>query len=164
MEDTLVGFSLLPYSRSIRKRQRKNPKFYFFDIGVLRALSGELNNEPVPRTPAYGFLFENFIINEIQHLAKTYGKDWRFSYLMTGANLEIDLIIEEGRRNLWAIEIKSTEQVENSDVLKLESLAKDLPGVETLILSRDPVAKKISNTECLSWQEGLKKIFALIGG
>ena len=39
LEETLLGFFLEPFHRSLRKRQRANPKFYFFDIGVQRALS-----------------------------------------------------------------------------------------------------------------------------
>src|SRR3989338_70259 len=38
LEDTWLGFLLEPYSKSVRKRLRKNPKFYFFDLGVKRAL------------------------------------------------------------------------------------------------------------------------------
>ena len=38
LEDTLLGFLLEPYHKSIRKQQRQNPKFYFFDSGVKRAL------------------------------------------------------------------------------------------------------------------------------
>ena len=33
LEDTLVGFLLPAFHRSIRKQQRVNPKFYFFDTG-----------------------------------------------------------------------------------------------------------------------------------
>lgn len=34
LEDTFTGFLIQPYDESIRKRQRKNPKFYFFDTGI----------------------------------------------------------------------------------------------------------------------------------
>jgi predicted AAA+ superfamily ATPase len=34
LEDTLIGFHLPAYHRSIRKRQRESPKFYLFDPGV----------------------------------------------------------------------------------------------------------------------------------
>jgi hypothetical protein len=34
-----------------RKRQRTNPKFYFFDNGVQRALAEELNIDLAPRMP-----------------------------------------------------------------------------------------------------------------
>ena len=43
LEDTLVGFLLPAFHRSIRKQQRVNPKFYFFDPGVKRALDRTLD-------------------------------------------------------------------------------------------------------------------------
>lgn len=161
LEDTLLGFSLLPFSKSVRKRQRKNPKFFFFDLGVARALGGELGSFPQARTSAFGHLFEHFVILEIFRIAKSLGREWRLSYLMTGANLELDLIIEDGRKTLWSIEIKSSTQVRESEVLKLESLSSELKGAQPLLLSLDPLSQKISKTTCLHWQQGLKLLFDL---
>jgi predicted AAA+ superfamily ATPase len=38
LEETLLGLFLPAHHESVRKQQRQNPKFYFFDIGVQRAL------------------------------------------------------------------------------------------------------------------------------
>ncbi|HMO18024.1 MAG TPA: DUF4143 domain-containing protein [Oligoflexia bacterium] len=35
LEDTLLGYYVLPYHTSIRKRQRKGPKMYLFDCGKM---------------------------------------------------------------------------------------------------------------------------------
>ena len=45
LSDTLLGFALPSYHRSVRKQQRKAPKFYFFDCGVQRALLGIADQE-----------------------------------------------------------------------------------------------------------------------
>ncbi len=50
LEETLMGFFLPAYHRSVRKRQKQSPKFYFFDLGVRRTLEGSLKNKLVPRT------------------------------------------------------------------------------------------------------------------
>jgi predicted AAA+ superfamily ATPase len=62
LEDNLVGYRLLAFDRSVRKRQMKNPKFYFFDLGVQSALQKQLHVALEPQTYAYGkaFLFNNF--------------------------------------------------------------------------------------------------------
>jgi uncharacterized protein len=88
--DTLIGFELQPFHTSIRKRQRKNPKFYFFDTGVVRALAGSLSIPLEPRTYAYGRAFEHFLITEIRRLIQAFEKDWRLSYLTTKDGSEID--------------------------------------------------------------------------
>ena len=46
LEDTLIGFFLYPYLKSERKRMSRQPKFYFFDNGVTRALLGSLQDHP----------------------------------------------------------------------------------------------------------------------
>ena len=54
LNDTLVGFYLPAFDRSIRKAQLKHPKFYMFDVGVARAIRGELPLSLAPHTGAYG--------------------------------------------------------------------------------------------------------------
>ncbi|MFC1596310.1 ATP-binding protein [Candidatus Margulisiibacteriota bacterium] len=44
LADTLLGCYLEPYHKSIRKQQRQSPKFYFFDMGVTRALNRQLTS------------------------------------------------------------------------------------------------------------------------
>jgi len=62
LEDTFVGFLLEPFHFSLRKRQRKKPKFYWFDCGVCRALSRVVDLPLHPSTYEYGRLFETFVI------------------------------------------------------------------------------------------------------
>ncbi|MFQ5628705.1 MAG: ATP-binding protein, partial [bacterium] len=54
LEDTLLGFLVPPFHRSVRKRQLTNPKFYFFDAGVKRALERTLTVSLLPQTYAFG--------------------------------------------------------------------------------------------------------------
>ena len=69
LEDTLVGFLLDPFHRSVRKRQRQAPKFYLFDPGVRRALDRTLTVELKPGTYAYGRAFEHFVVVEALRLS-----------------------------------------------------------------------------------------------
>lgn len=155
LEDTLIGFLLEPFNESIRKRQSGNPKFYFFDTGVQRALENTLTVELKPQTYAYGIAFEHFIINEINRLQSYSEKDFRFSYLRTKDGVEIDLIIERPGLKRALVEIKSTERVTEDDLRPLQSISKDISNSEAFCLSRDPIPKKINNILCLPWQQGL---------
>lgn len=158
LEDTLVGFLLDPFHESIRKRQRENPKFYFFDTGVQRALERTLAVELVPRTHAFGVAFEHFVINEIQRL-QSYGKrDWGLSYLRTKDGLEVDLIIERPGLKRALVEIKSSERVQPEDIRALRRLGPDIPDSEVFCLSLDPVAKVVEGVRCFHWRRGLEEI------
>ncbi len=158
LEDTLIGFSVPGYSKSIRKQQRQAAKFYFFDLGVRTSLEGKLNLELHPRTSEYGNAFEHFIICEIFRLNKYKKADYHFSYLRTKDNVEIDLIIERPGQKIALVEIKSKTKVDDRDCQHLESIQKDLPNSECFLLSQDSVAKKIGKVKAFSWQQGITEL------
>ncbi|MBU4484108.1 ATP-binding protein [bacterium] len=158
LEDTLVGTILEPFHCSIRKRQRKNPKFYYFDTGVKRALELTLTQKLLPHTYAFGRAFEHFIIVEAVRLNTYFQKDFRFSYVTTKDGAEIDLIIERPGMSLALVEIKSSQRVDERDTHTLENFFKELSNAEAYCLSLDPERKKIGPVWCLPWQDGLKEI------
>ena len=158
LEDTLIGSLVEPFHESVRKRQRGNPKFYFFDTGVQRALNNTLQVELAPQTYAFGVAFEHFIVNEIRRLQAYGKKDYRLSYLRTKDGVEIDLIMERPGMKRALVEIKSTERITDEDIRSLTNLGKDVPNSEAFCLSRDPTAKKIGAVSCLPWQEGLVQL------
>ncbi|MBN2383253.1 ATP-binding protein [bacterium] len=158
LEDTLLGFLLEPYHTSVRKRQRQSPKFYFFDPGLVRALSGLLNVELVTSTYGFGRAFEHFVILEMVRLNEYYQKDYRFSYLLTKDGAEIDLIVERPGAATVLIELTSKDQVDERDIRTLSRFLPDFPGAEAFCLSRDQVPKRLGNILAIPWQDGLKQI------
>jgi uncharacterized protein len=161
LEDTLVGFLLEPYSESVRKRQRQAAKFYYFDIGVTRALNRTLELSLTPSTYEYGAAFEQFLILEIKRLIDYTKPDWRLSYLRTKDGAEIDLIIERPGLSKVLIEIKSTNRVDDLKDSKTRAffgLAHDIKKSQAFVLSQDPVEKKVNGVWYLPWQRGLAEI------
>lgn len=158
LEDTLIGYLLPAYHRSIRKRQRANPKFYFFDLGVKRSLENTLS-VPIPEnTYAFGKAFEHFVITEILRLNHYYEKDYKLSYLRTKDNAEIDLIIERPGLPCVLVEIKSKNRVDERDCRTLELFLKDFSPVEAYVFSNDPDKKKMGNVLAFPWSEGFGEI------
>ena len=167
LEDTHVGFMLEPFAESVRKRQRQASKFYYFDLGVARALRRSLEIPVSPGTYEYGELFEQFLILEIKRLIDYHRPDWRLSYLRTKDGAEIDLILERPGLKRVALEIKSSERIPelgDAPTRSFVELASDLKRSETYVLSRDPVSQKIGGTWCLPWQKALREIGVLPAG
>lgn len=160
--DTLVGYSLEAYHGSFRKRLNGKPKFYFFDTGVARALARLTTVPLLPQTHAYGNAFEHFIILECLRLADYYRLDYRFSYLRTTSDAEIDLVVERPGKPLLCIEIKSATDVTKSDIGVFQRLCKDIPQCEAICLSRDTYSKVLENVTIYPWEQGLKKFFTII--
>jgi len=161
LEDTLIGNFLEPFDHSFRKRLRVAPKFYYFDLGVARALSAVLGVKPVPSTSYYGELFEQFIIIECIKLKHYYQSEYKFSYLMTASDVEIDLIIERSGFSPLFVEIKSKDAVNEEDLSSLLKLSTDFGDCEAICLSQDPRKKKIEHVTVYPWQEGLQYIFGM---
>jgi predicted AAA+ superfamily ATPase len=158
LEDTLVGVLLEPFHLSLRKRQRKNPKFYFFDTGVKSALARALDQPLTPGSYAYGRAFEHFVVLEAFRRNSYLRKDFRFSYLRTKDDAEIDLVVERPGLPLAFVEIKSAERVGERDTRTLERFCGDFGKAEAFCLSRDPGVKRIGAVRALPWEKGLGEL------
>ena len=161
LEDTLIGFMLEPFEHSFRKRLSLKPKFYYFDLGVVRSLTRTLSLPLIPSTSSYGEVFEHFIILECIKLAAYFAPEYRFSYLKTKDDAEVDLVIERPGLPILFVEIKSNKQVQEKDLRTLITLSKDFKKAETMCLSNDAYTKKYGAITVMPWQKGLKYIFNL---
>lgn len=161
LEDTLIGFFLESFHHSFRKRLQTKPKFYFFDLGVTRALSRTLRIPLQASTSAYGEAFEHFIILECLKLAAYHQLDYRFSYVMTKDGAEIDLVVDRPGLPYLFIEIKSSQQVQPEQLRTLASLAHDMDNVEAVCFSRDPYKKQYGDISVYPWQEGIQLFFKI---
>ena len=158
LEDTLVGFLLPACHRSIRKQQRVNPKFYFFDTGVKRSLDRTLDVPLNARTYEYGKAFEHFVMTQIAHLSRYRYPDWRLSYLQTGGGVEIDLVIDRPGAPTALIEIKSAARVDDRDVRNLARFTGDFTDPIAICLSRDPARLRMGDVLCLHWRDALGEL------
>jgi predicted AAA+ superfamily ATPase len=161
LEDTLLGFFLEPYHSSIRKRQRQQAKFYLFDIGVKRALEGALRTEPSPQTYEWGRAFEHLVILEAHRLNAYLQFDYKFSYLKTQGQLEIDLIVERRGEPTWAIEIKSAAEIDIVELRRLKDLAAAIPHSRPVVFCTAAQRKVIDGVLVIPWEQGIDELFSL---
>jgi predicted AAA+ superfamily ATPase len=159
LEETLVGFFLDSFHRSVRARQKSSPKFYFFDVGVQRALSEMLEVKPAPRSSYYGEIFEAFVISEIHRRVSYSEKQTRLSYLQTSDGLEIDLIVEKKGKVAFLVEIKSSRNITADDIAPLKRVAADFPDARRIVLCQETMARTtVDNIEILPWEEAIEEI------
>jgi predicted AAA+ superfamily ATPase len=160
LEDTLLGFPLPAYHRSIRKAQKQASKFYLIDPGIKRALERTLTVELLPQTSAFGDAFEHWVILEFIKGSSYRRLDWSFSYLRTKDDVEIDLIVERPGQEKLLVEIKSKSRVEEADAKALETVGKDLDASATRwLLSNDPLEQKFGSTRAIYWLQGIRELF-----
>jgi predicted AAA+ superfamily ATPase len=132
LEDTLIAFRLPAYEAKLRVRERKHPKLYLFDPGVVRALRG-----PVESGPAHeemGALFEGLvagILRAYRHTKRLYD-DWAYWAPAEARRTEVDFLLRR-RKEFLAVEAKAGKALANADLAGLRAIA-DLPRVARRIL------------------------------
>lgn len=105
--DTLIGFWLPAWKLKRATKQKNHPKFYFFDPGVVRALSGRVDYPP--SSQELGFLMETVLLHELRAYLSYNQKQYSLYYWSSESGLEVDVIFET-QDGYLAIEIKSSDQ------------------------------------------------------
>jgi predicted AAA+ superfamily ATPase len=105
LTDLYMVRQLPPWSGNSTKRLVKAPKVYVRDSGLLHRLVNIPDLETLLGHPLCGDSWEGFIIeNLLVHLPDS----WTASYYRTSAQAEIDLVLEDPRRQVLAVEVKRT--------------------------------------------------------
>ncbi len=107
--DTLVGFWLPAWKLKKANKQTSHPKFYLFDTGVARALSGRL---PYPPTQEErGPLLETLVIAEVRAYLAYRKLRYAQHYWRNYHGAEVDLLCET-RDGFAAVEVKAATRWE----------------------------------------------------
>ncbi|MBI4366951.1 MAG: ATP-binding protein [Deltaproteobacteria bacterium] len=157
LEDTLIGFFLRPYLKSERKRMSHSPKFYFFDNGVTRAMLGSLNEKP-SRFEG-GFLFEQWFIQEVFRMNAYLQKGWRLSFWKTSHGAEVDLIIENRSRIVFAIECKYKSRLSTPDLSGLHAFQATHPNVPCYVVAPIDHPLRFGTIQALAPETMIRRIF-----
>lgn len=156
LEDSLVGFRLLPYQKNNHEVDLiKHPKFYFFDLGVYNGLLGNF----VASNDRIGVLSEQLVYNQIMHSAWANESHADIFSFRERSGIEVDFIVElEGRTH--AIEVKTNENVSSDDLfgLKFFSEKVNLKTESLFVWHMGQKEIKKGNIWILPWQKGLKEI------
>lgn len=153
LEDTLVGWTLEPWTASRKRKAIQTAKFYLFDPGVMHALAG--TTELDRNSDLYGRSFEHFIGMELRAYT---------SYARTGDSLhfwrskhgyEVDYLV--GGR--VAIEVKATRKASLRDARGLLALREEQAAKRFFLVSEDTVAAQREGIEFLPWAAFLARLW-----
>jgi uncharacterized protein len=121
--DTLIGYWVPAWKLKQSTRQITHPKFYLFDPGVARALSGRL---PYPPTQEeLGPLFENLIFNEITAYLDYHNLRYQPYFWRNYEGTEVDFLCETGS-GFVALEMKAAREWRKPYNRGLERIQSDM--------------------------------------
>lgn len=124
LEDLLLAVRLPVFARRARRRLASHPKFFFFDVGVYRAIRprGPLDTREELEGPALETLF----LQEARAYSSALNLGYDFHYWRAASGHEVDLVLY-GERGLLGFEIKRSSQVDVSDLRPLRAFLEDYP-------------------------------------
>lgn len=118
--DTLIGYRVEALRARAKVKEKYNPKYYYFDCGVVRGLAGNLSNEP--ESTQIGYLFETFILNELRAYLSYNNSTAKIFYWGTPSKNEVDFIIEQGKTRV-ALELKTSKHWKSDFNFGLKTLS-----------------------------------------
>lgn len=163
VEDTLIGFPLLPWRKSVRKRLSVHAKFYFFDLGVVNALTQSLTDTIHPQLR--GRLFEHFLLLETYRACVYRKSEAGLFYWRTNTGAEVDLVIAKHGRPIAACEFKSGRSAAHGSFPGLASFAVDYPDVPRYVVAEIERPQLVGQTRpvrVIPWREYCQMLHDLL--
>ena len=155
LQDTLLGFMLNPFTKKMKRTPIEKSKFYFFDMGITRALRRMLTIQE--GSVEFGHFFEHFILMEIRAFLSYFNHYKNIYFWRTNCGKEVDLIIGEAE---WAIEIKTSKQKSMKDFKGLLAFGEEFPNAKLMAITFDDSKRIIDHKiEVFPWQEFLKQLW-----
>lgn len=155
LEDLLLSVRVEIFSHRAQRELTQHPKFYFFDVGVFRALRkmGPGDREQEIEGPA----LEGLICQHLRAwIHYTKGKH-HLNFWRTKSGLEVDFILH-GEKGFWAIEVKNSRTVSPEDVRGLNHFIEDYPNAIPILLYRGSSRLEYKGVICLPVEEFLKQL------
>lgn len=138
LEDTLLGNQISPFRHTEKRKAMSSCKFYFFDIGVVNGLIRR--KELTEGTSEFGAAFEQLVYQELRAYISYYRKDFKLEYWRTVDKSEVDFVIYENLKKLFAIEVKSSKKPRAKDYSGLLKLEAEFPNIKKIVVSLVPLS------------------------
>ena len=101
--DLLLVRRLPPWISNLGKRLVKAPRTYVRDSGICHALLGLGTTDTLLGHPVAGASWEGFVI---ENIARALPKRAACGFYRTAGGAEVDLVVDVGGGELWALEVK----------------------------------------------------------
>lgn len=155
LEDTLLGFRLEAYRKSVRARLVGHSRFYLFDTGVTNAVNHRLTANLDPDTR--GRLFEQWLVLECKRRLDYARSEARLFFWRTNTGAEVDLLVEKHGKLVAAVEIKSGKKVDRSDLAGLRSFGLENEGVPAFLVTPEAEPHRLEGVLVTNWRDFLEQ-------
>lgn len=146
LKDTLLGFDLLPYTKTVKRKAIETSKFYFFDIGVVRFL--RRLHRITPAMAEFGEFFEHFIFLELRSWIDYHKPRTPLHYWRSTSGFEVDFLLNE----TIAIEVKATKLGQPRHLKGLKALLEEGTIQRAILICTEPRPRRLDEIEIMPWE------------
>lgn len=153
IEDTLIGFKLPAFRKTIKRKAITRSKLYLFDIGLVNHLaqSGEIKSN----SELFGRAFEHFLMLEIRAYL-SYSREYvPMAYWRSVKQHEVDCILGQQ----LACEFKATRSVHPSHLHGLKALREEGLIKHYCVVSQDSEERVLDGIPVYPWQKFLQLLW-----
>lgn len=100
----------------------KTPKIHLVDSGLAATFCNLESNQWNDFSTDFGALLETFVVQQLITQSTWFDSDLRFSHYRDKDQVEVDLVIEQGKK-IWGIEVKKAASIQPKDGAGLNRLA-----------------------------------------
>ena len=154
LEETLIGYMIPAFSKTVKRKLRQSPKFYYFDVAIPNYLLSRRNLKP--GSADFGHAFEHLVIQEIIAYLGYHKIENALSYWHTYNDYEVDAVLGDAK---VAIEIKSNDEVQSRHLRGLKAFSEEHPEARLIVVSLDTNPRFLNGVEIWPAKQFLEQLW-----
>lgn len=155
LRDTLIGFDVLPWKKSQKRKPITTSKFYFFDVGVVRHLQNRsLLKE---KSPEFGDALETYLAHELKAFLD-YNNLGDLYYWRSKSGYEVDFILADS----VAVEVKAKSNISQRDLRGIIALKEEKKLSHYFVVCLEKRPRIVHGINILPLKDFLEKLWERI--
>ena len=154
LEETLVGYMIPAFTRTVKRRLNQAPRFYYFDVALPNYLLHRYQMQP--GGDDFGHAFEHLMIQELVAFLGYHNFENTLSYWHTYSGYEVDAVLGDGK---VAIEFKSCREVQSKHLRGLKAFKEEHPQARLIVVSLDTAPRLFNDVEVMPATDFLKELW-----
>ena len=152
LRDTLIGFDVPAWKKSLKRKPISTSKFYFFDVRVVRYLQ----NRSILKegSPEFGGAFETYLAHELRAFVD-YNSLGELYYWRSKSGYEVDFIIDDR----IAVEVKAKKNVSLRDLRGIIALKEEKKLAHYIVVCLEKRPRVIQGINILPWKDFLQQLW-----
>lgn len=159
IEDLLLAQRIPVFTKRAKRKLIAHSKFYFFDVGVYRAIRPKGPYDSMEEEE--GATFETIVYQELQAINHYYHLQYKLYFWRTTDQVEVDFVLY-GPNGIIGIEVKRSEYIDSKDLKGLRLFGSDYPEAKLFLFYGGKKREYIDNIQLIPIEEALRHLPELL--